>query len=190
MEIKIKPEIRFLKNMEAVIYDREWLKEAGDFELYYVYRRVKEKKGLRYDITKMLPRMLGKEFPKTKGHEHSRKFQEIYRVLSGKAIFLFQKYKNRKIEDVYAVKAKIGNVIIVPPYYGHLIINPSKKNLKVANWLSKKCKNSYKLFEKLRGGCYLYTRDGWVKNKKYKKVPKLRFEKPLKKLPKNLDFLK
>lgn len=189
MEIRKKPEIRFLNDMKGVVYDQEWLKKTANFEIYYMYRGVKTKGELRYDITKIKAKMLGKEFPKTKGHEHLKNFQEVYKVFKGKAIFLFQKYRNNKIEDVYAVRAKTGAVIIVPPYYGHITINPSKEELIIANWISKKCKNSYNLFEKRQGACYYYTKSGWIKNKNYKKVPGLRFKKSLKKMPKNLDFL-
>lgn len=189
MEIRKKPEIRFLNDMKGVVYDQEWLKKTANFEIYYMYRGVKTKGELRYDITKIKAKMLGKEFPKTKGHEHLENFQEVYKVFKGKAIFLFQKYRNNKIEDVYAVRAKTGAVIIVPPYYGHITINPSKEELIIANWISKKCKNSYNLFEKRQGACYYYTKSGWIKNKNYKKVPGLRFKKSLKKMPKNLDFL-
>jgi oxalate decarboxylase/phosphoglucose isomerase-like protein (cupin superfamily) len=42
----------------------------------------------------------------------------------------------------------------------------------------------------MKGGCYYYTKSGWVKNKNYEKTPELRFEKPLKSIPKNIDFLK
>lgn len=187
---KKKPEIRFLYNLKTVIYDQKWLETAANFEVYYMYRGVKKKGGLRYDITKISARMLGREFSKTKGHEHSKNFQEVYKVLAGKAVFLFQKYKNKKVEDVYAVKAESGSVVIVPPGYGHITINPSKTELKIANWISKKCRNSYNLFEKKQGACYYYTKSGWIKNKNYKRVPKLRFGKPLKKIPQNLDFLK
>jgi oxalate decarboxylase/phosphoglucose isomerase-like protein (cupin superfamily) len=39
------------------------------------------------------------------------------------------------------------------------------------------------------GFCYYYTIDGWVENKNYKKIPKLKKKKPSKKMPKNLKFL-
>ena len=134
--------------------------------------------------------MLGEEFPKTIGHDHSKKFQEVYEVLRGNAIFIFQRYKNNKIKDVYAVRAKAKETVLVPPGYGHVTINPCKKELKMANWISEKCKNSYSIFKKFHGACYYYTKRGWIKNENYKKIPKLYFKKPLKKLPENLDFLK
>jgi len=187
---KIKPEIRFLNEMKRVLYNKNWAKKAPNFPVYYMYRGVKRKGSLRYDITLLPPKMLGEEFPKTKGHEHSKKYGEIYTVLKGKAIYLIQKWKNKKIKDVYFVRAKKGEAVIIPPDYGHITINPSKKELIEANWISEKCKNIYDLFEKKGGACYYYTKKGWIKNKNYGKIPKLRFKKPLKSVPKNLNFLK
>jgi glucose-6-phosphate isomerase len=185
-----KPEIRYLYDMKNVLYDQTWLKTAKNFGVYYIYRSVKTQDGLRYDITEIAPKMLGKEFPKTKGHIHTKNFSELLNVLEGQAFYLFQKSKGKNVEDVYVVKAQKGDFIKVPPEYNHLTINPSKKKLKMANWISKKCKNDYSFFEKMQGACYYYTKSGWLKNKNYKKIPKLRFEKPLKEMPKNLDFLK
>lgn len=185
-----KPEIRYLYEMKDVIYDKEWLKRTPNLALYYIWRGVKKKKGLRYDITVLPARMLGEEFVKTKGHEHSNKYSELYIVLQGEAIYLLQKGEKERVVDVYAVKAKKGEMVIIPASYGHLTINPSRKDLKEANWISENCQNRYGLFEKMGGACYFYTKSGWIRNKNYKKVPKLRFEKPLKKIPKNLDFLK
>ena len=145
MEIK-KPDIRYLSDMKKVLYDQGWAKSAPDLELYYMYRGIKRKTGLRYDITVIPPKMLGKEFVKTKGHEHSGKYGELYTVLEGEALYLLQKHKKNKIEDVYAVKAKKRESVIVPPYYGHITINPLKKKLVEANWLCKKCQNLYGLF--------------------------------------------
>lgn len=182
-------EIRYLNGIKEVLYDKAWAKTAPNLELYYMYRGEKEKNRLRYDITIVPPQMLGKEFTKTLGHEHSNNFGEIYTVLSGEALYLIQKVKQNKIEDVYAVKAKKGESAIIPSGYGHITINASKKILKESNWIAKDCKNIYDLFLKNRGACYYYTDKGWIKNKNYKSVPKLRFKKPLKLIPKNLDFL-
>ena len=185
-----RAKIRYLNDMKEVLYDKRWAKTAPNLELYYMYRQIKEKGGLRYDITIIPPRMLGKEFVKTKGHRHVNKYGEIYLVLDGKGIFLMQKTKNSKVEDVYAIKAKKGEVVIIPPFYAHTTINPTKKELKIGNWVAKNCKNTYKKIQKMKGFCYYYTSSGWKKNKKYSKIPKLYFKKPLKSLPKNLDFLK
>jgi glucose-6-phosphate isomerase len=182
----IKPDIRRPQDMKRALYDKKWAKVAPDYELYYMYRGIKEKDGLRYDITVFPPLMLGNEFIKTKGHEHIGDFGEAYIVLKGKAIFLAQKRTNKKIEDVFAVKAGRGQVILIPVGYGHITINPSKKTLEVGNWQKKECRSDYKMFDKMNGACYYYTNKGWVKNKMYKNTPVLRFVRPLNSLPKNL----
>jgi len=187
---KIKPQIRFLNEMKAVLYDQKWVKATPNFEVYYIWRGVKKKDGLRYDITIIPSKMLGQEFAKTKGHQHSNEYSELYVVLEGEAIFLIQKSKNNLVEDVYAIKTKKNDIVIIPPNYYHLTINPFQDELKIANWVNKKCQNIYNLFERRQGACYYYTKSGWLKNKNYKKIPKLRFEKPLKSMPENLDFLK
>ena len=219
---KIKPEVRYLHDMKKVLYDKEWAKNAPNFELYYIYRGLKTKNGIRYDITLIPARMLGEEFVKTKGHYHLGSYGELYKILAGESIFLIQK---KGVKDVYFVKAKKGEYVLIPPQYGHTIINPSSKTespspekgtkvkksakksfssfvssltrwtkssspLKIANWVSKDCQSDYKSIERKRGFCYYYTKSGWVKNKFYKQIPKLHFEKPLKERPKNLEFLK
>lgn len=187
---KIKPDIRFLYDMKMVLYDRNWLKKTQNLEIYYIYRGIKKEKGLRYDITVIPPRMLGREFVKTKGHEHSGKYPELYTVLKGQAFYLVQKFKKNKIEDVYVVRAKKGESIIIPPFYGHITINPFfKQELIEANWVCEKCKNIYTLFEKKQGACYYYLNSGWLKNKNYRNTPQLKFKKPFKKIPKDLSFL-
>lgn len=183
-----KPDIRFLYDMKKVLFDQKWLKKAKNVKLYEMYRGVKKKGELRYDITIIPSLMLGKEFVKTAGH--FQKSAELYKVLQGEAIFLIQKCDKKIVEDVFAVKAKRNDAVIVPSFYGHVAINPKKEELKIANWVSEKCKNIYTKAKLNKGFCYFYTESGWVKNENYKKVPKLRFEKPLKKMPKNLEFLK
>ncbi len=194
MEVKlknIKPDVRRLYDMEKVIYDKKWLKKTSNSDLYYMYRGIKRKGGLRYDITIVPAKMLGSEFVKTKGHEHIGNYGEIYIVLEGKAIYLMQKRKGKEITDVFAIKAKKGDVAIIPSGYGHITINPSKKDdLKMANWMADKVKSDYTPILKMEGACYYYIEKGWIKNKNYKKVPKLRFKKARKTMPKSLDFLR
>lgn len=183
-----KLEVRYLKDLKNLLYDKEWSKTTSNFKIYSMYRGVRKKGELRYDITIIPPRMLGKEFVKTKGHYHRGTFGELYKVLGGKAIFLIQRGEER-IEDVYYQKAKGGEYILIPPHYGHVTINPSTKILKISNWISSKCESDYKFIEKKRGACYYYTVFGWVKNKNYKRVPRLKDKKSLRKMPENLDLL-
>lgn len=187
---KLTPDVRELDDVRGVLYDQVWAQSAPNMPLYFMYRKVKQENGLNHNITVTPARMLGKEFVKTKGHVHIGPYQEIYIVEEGEALYLMQKTNGEQVEDVYAVRAKRGECIIIPSYYGHITINPSKtEDLKTGDWTSENCKSDYSLFEKLHGGCYYYTEEGWVKNENYKNVPPLRFEEALKEVPKDLSFL-
>jgi len=203
MEVKLEnviPDVRTLDELKNVAYDKTWLATAQDTDLYYMYRGVEEKDGLRYDITIIPAVMLGAEFSKTKGHYHIGKYQEVYTVLEGTSIYLLQKKKSGsddEIEDAIAIACQKGDVIVIPPNYGHITINPSATDkLTMANWISKDCKSDYSLFEKLQGACYYYIlqpdsgQASWIKNPNYKIVPELRSEEPLKETPKDLSFLR
>jgi len=190
MEENKGPQTRILEELEDVVYDRNLAKRYPSLELYYMHRGVRREGDLRYDITIMPAQMLGEEFVKTKGHNHQKGMQELYTILMGEAIFLMQKTKNDVVEDVFAVKAKEGDWIMIPPHYAHITINPSEKELKMANWVSEECKSVYEGIAKMGGACYFYTRSGWIKNKNYKNIPEIRFEQPLKEKPEDLRFLK
>jgi glucose-6-phosphate isomerase, archaeal len=195
---KLKPDIRYLEDMKDVVYDREWLKTAPNLELYYMYRDLAEtetdfmniiKNDLRYDITILKPKRLGKEFNKTIGHDHplvpatNITYPEIYQIMEGRAIFLLQDSENNKIKDVIAIKAKKDDIIIMPPNYEHLMINLGKTDLKTCNWITRTFPaNIYKPFKSRHGFSY-YALKGllgikWIKNSNYESIPKIRFEKP------------
>ena len=200
----LTPDIRKLGDMKEVIFDKKWLESAEDFDLYYMYRKVKQENGLNHNITVIPAKMLGIEFIKTAGHIHVGPQQEIYTVEEGEAIFLMsritgsrqagQKNQEYVVEDVFAVKAKKGESVVIPSFYGHVTINPSDKDLKTGDWSSVNTKSDYSLFKRLCGACYFYIKERgeakWIKNGNYKNVPELRFEEPLKETPENLDFLK
>ena len=113
MEVKKKnPDIRFLYDIKGVVYDKKWFRGAKNFPIYYMYRGLKRNGELRYDITVIPPKMLGKEFVKTKGNRNSKGYQELYTVLKGKALFFMQKTKGKIIEDAFVMEAKSRNPIL------------------------------------------------------------------------------
>ncbi len=186
-----KPSVRQLKEMQKVLYDKDFARKNGSLELYEVHRNLKKDGDLRYDVTVIKPLMLGQEFVRTKGNCNSMGFQELYTVLEGEAIFFLQKFQEKKVEKAVALKAKAGQWVIVPPYYWVVTINPSSETtLETGNWVSNNTENMYKALEKTGGQCYYYTLQGWVKNNNYEIVPELRFEAPLEKRPESLDFLR
>lgn len=114
---KIKnADIRRLNDMKEVIYDQGWLKTAPNFELYYMLRGLKEKNGIRYDVTIIPPRLLGKEFIKTKGHYHFKNCPEVYKVLSGQGIFLLQKLKKVLLKKFIILRQRRNNMFLFPRF--------------------------------------------------------------------------
>ncbi|WP_456468010.1 glucose-6-phosphate isomerase family protein [Archaeoglobus sp.] len=188
---KFSAEVRKASDLKPVLAFPDKLKE--DFDAYYMFRdsykneedRKKiEVAGLRYDYTVIPPNSIGGEYIKTYGHYHPEvadgtTYPEVYQVLKGEAIFLIQKREDDKIVDVLAVIAKEGDVVIVPPNYGHVTINPTDKELITANWVCRDFKSIYGPYTEKRGGCYYYINGKWVKNEKYEKVPELRIAKPV-----------
>ncbi|MCD1294736.1 glucose-6-phosphate isomerase [Methanocella sp. CWC-04] len=180
--------------MTDVIYDIEWLKNAPDMELYYMYRDVHMSRqdhsiildnGLRYDITVIPPARLGSEFIKTAGHYHPYKgdtgytFPEVYEVLKGKAHYLLQKCEGGRMADVVMIEAVEGDKVIIPPNYGHVTINPSNKELKMANWVSRNFESIYEPYKKCGGAAYYELTDGrLIKNARCDQVPEIRYLKP------------
>lgn len=193
---KLEPDIRYLEDMQNMIYDRKWLKTAPNLELYYMYRDLAEtdddltkiiKSELRYDITIIKPIKMGKEFNKTAGHDHpvvpgtDITYPELYEVLEGKAIFILQDSKENRIKNIIAIKAKKGDKIIIPPNHEHLIINIGKKDLKVCNWISRSFSTHiYKPFKMKHGFGYYALKSlfgiKWIKNPSYESIPSLKFD--------------
>ena len=183
MYSEIKPEIRYLKDLKGIVFDEKAIKKfGGNTKLYYMYRGLKFLNGIRYDITVIPGIIINKKYNKTFGHFHNKNFREIYKVLEGTAIFYLQ---DKNVKKIISIKAKKNDFIVIHSGFGHITINPSEKILVISNLISKKCKNDYGVFKKMKGSAYFYTKNGWIKNKNYKNLPKIKFEKPLKNLPKD-----
>jgi len=193
---KVSPATRFLKDIKEVLVQKELSKPA---ELYYMYRalhKIKDaqeiaKNKLRYDVTIIRPDRLGNEFMKTAGHYHPGDFGELYEVLSGSAWCLLQKRNagdERIIEDVILVKAETGDKIVIPPGYGHILINITGDYLVTSNWVSAEFSSEYELYEKARGAAYYIFEDSlgerFEVNPYFKEVPRIRMAKPAKEIKK------
>lgn len=197
-----EPDIRMLDDMEGVVWDREWLRNARNMPLYYMYRDLYlprhrntiKNRDIRYDITVIPPNTLGKEYVKTKGHYHPEvkdgvSYPEIYEVIDGEAHYLMQKKGPGGIEDVILVEAEAGDKVIIPPNYGHITINPADRQLKMANWVSSRFESIYEDMVEKRGGAYYETADGSLhENPRYDSVPDLRKKEPVE-VP-DLDIMK
>jgi glucose-6-phosphate isomerase len=158
--------------------------------VYYMYRDVARSsedrswlaaQDLRFDITVIPPRELCGEYNKTKGHYHpddpsGTGYPEIYEVLAGEAHYLIQ---NKDCSDVVMIAACAGDVVIVPPGYGHVTINPTRSTiLQMANIVSSKFSSNYHGYEANNGAAFFeWIKEGFVKNPAYRNHPHLRIVK-------------
>jgi glucose-6-phosphate isomerase len=162
-----------------------------DEPLYFMYRDLAKSDAdrhwlhthcLRYDMTVIPPRDLCGEWVKTKGHYHPDNpagtgYPEIYEVLDGKAHFLLQSHT---LDDVVMIPAEAGDLVIMPPGYGHITINPSKdRTLVMVNIVSTAFESEYMEYESLHGAAYFeFTSGDLRKNQNYPAVPPVRHVRP------------
>lgn len=120
---------------------------------------------IRYDVTRIPPRTICGEWIKTKGHYHplapdGLAYPEIYEVLEGAAYYLLQK---RDLTDIVLVRAEKGDLVLIPPGYGHVTINPTVETLTMANLVSSDFASEYLPYEQMKGGAYYIFSDGSMK---------------------------
>jgi glucose-6-phosphate isomerase len=171
---KIAHSVRTLGQMRQVLAfpDREEDLPA-DMPLYFMYREAGKFGSIRYDITRIAAREVCGEFNKTFGHMHppspaGTPWSEVYEVLEGEAHFLLQKVSQLGVEDAALLSAKKGDCFIIPPGYGHVTVNPGKKELLMANLVSGGFEADYSMFAQRRGACFYELAEGkLLKNKNY-----------------------
>ena len=180
-----KPSVRDAEDLMEVLADRSC---TATGPVYYMYRDISRSdadrrwlsaQDLRFDITVIPPREICGEFIKTKGHYHPDNplgigYPEIYEVLDGMAHFLIQ---NRDFSDIVMIAAAAGEIVVIPPGYGHVTINPSKNTaLQMANIVSTRFESDYRGYESLHGAAYFEkVKEGFVKNPAYTAPSSLRF---------------
>jgi glucose-6-phosphate isomerase len=179
------PSVRDAKDLREVLADRSY---TATGPVYYMYRDISRSdadrcwltaQDLRYDITVIPSREICGEFIKTKGHYHpdnpsGNGYPEVYEVLAGMAHFLIQ---NRDFSDIVMIAALAGEIVVIPPGYGHVTINPSKNSvLQMANIVSTRFESDYREYESLHGAAYFeMVEEGFVKNPAYAASSSLRF---------------
>lgn len=184
---KLIPDVRRFSELKVVLKHPEKVKEDG--AAYFMYRDLPPLRGkwARFDITLIPNWKVGDELAKTKGHYHlspspdKPSYPEIYQVLIGRALYLLQRHGNSfsDIIDFIEVEAQQGDVVIIPPGYGHVTVNPGDGILIISNIIYREVKSDYSPYEKLRGAAYYYTTSGFERNDLYSRVPEIRHEKPL-----------
>jgi glucose-6-phosphate isomerase len=178
------PSVRTIHEMRPVLANPACTCEEP---LYFMYRDLARSDAdrdwlhrhcLRYDLTVIPGRDLCGECVKTKGHYHPDNpqgvgYPEMYEVLEGAVHYLLQ---SRSLDDVALVSASAGDIVIIPPGYGHVSINPSAiRPLVMANIVSTAFESVYWEYEVLHGGAYYEMTDGdLIKNPHYPPMPPIR----------------
>ncbi len=197
---RLEPAVRTVGDMAEVLADANYARAALASEaekskvLYYMHRNVHKaedertlsKYRRRYDVTVIPPAMLGKEYVKTVGHYHelSRKgvsFPELYEVMYGAAHFLIFKRRriagkdvDDRIQDAILIEAVAGDRVFVPPDYGHVMINPTKRVLVTNNIVEWKFKSLYGPVGKMAGAPYFeLAGEKAVANERFAELPPL-----------------
>jgi len=179
-----EPSVRTIGEMRSVLATAECNCEGP---LYFMYRDLARSDAdwhwlhghhLRYDLTVIPPLDLCGEYIKTKGHYHPDNphgvgYPEMYEVLEGTVHYLVQ---SRPLRDVALIAADAGDVVIVPPGYGHVSINPSPdQTIVMANIVSTAFESEYGEYETLHGAAYYEMSGGTlVKNPHYPHAPPVR----------------
>ncbi|MDR2945066.1 MAG: glucose-6-phosphate isomerase [Methanosarcinales archaeon] len=191
-KVSTKHSTRKIGDMKDVLMDQEQV-TYPDKILYDMYREVhlsedelqKMKEArLRYDITVIPPAILGSEYVKTAGHYHPcpeycgaelLSYPEVYQVIRGTATYLLQK---RDLSDFIIVEAGEGDVVLIPPNYGHVTVNAGGEELVMANWVSDAFASEYEPVRCKAGLAYYVTENGIIQNNNYDRMPPLSFCKP------------
>jgi len=95
-------------------------------------------------------------------------------VLSGQARYIIQKAgaTDGSIERALCIDAAEGDVVVMPPDFGHVTVNPGPEPLVMANWVASNFDSVYGDY-KLRGGAcaYLLSTGELTTNPQYRDVP-------------------
>jgi glucose-6-phosphate isomerase len=183
----VVPQARTIDEVRAVLYNQT---ATGPEELYLMYRGLGWTEdidrlavySLRVDLTILHSGLVGGEYIKTAGHYHPERYAEIYQVLSGRAHYLLQKPTGADLlgtlEDVVVVEAGPGDLLYVPPGYGHVTINPDSERLVMVNVVDATFASVYGPYRARHGAAYYEVREQgqpyWIGNEHYPGSPRPR----------------
>lgn len=207
----VAPQVRTIDEIRSVLYNQT---ATGPDELYFMYRGLGwpedvarfDAYSLRFDLTVLVPGLVGGEYVKTAGHYHpplpaaagvvegahpgaeapAWTYPELYQVLSGRAHYLLQlparDGKDGALSDVVVVEAGPGDALYVPPGYGHVTINPGPEPLVMINVVDAAFASLYGPYRERHGAAYYeIEEDGrayFVPNDHYADPPEPRLAGP------------
>lgn len=163
--------VRTISQMNDVLIAKQPV--ANDYPLYFMFRALAQKAGLRYDVTLIPPKVIAGEYAKTYGHYHpiaekGLSYPEIYQVLGGKAFFILQKKRSDESVDTIVTYGEKGAVLLIPPNWGHVTINAAKDAVLVmGNLVADGFESDYADYKDNRGAALYITENGLEPNNNY-----------------------
>lgn len=173
------PSVRTYGDMKS-LYNGEDNSLEDDFWLYYMFRdiyfsaedrNIFKENLLRYDITILVPKIIGKEQNKTYGHFHpvskdGNTFQEVYEVLSWQAIYFEQSKEKSIFTPTFAWEK-----VVMKSWLWHVSINPSSDNyLVMANIIDDTFSANYGEYKDKKWWNYYYESGDWILNPAYQDI--------------------
>lgn len=171
---------RELSAMKPVLKDPN---SVGPDPVYYVLSGISD--GKWENITIITAGDYLSECPKTFGHYHTpgTTVNETYHLIEGEGILQLQKkhFENGKwipdmVDEVFLVRVKPGEEVIIRPEYGHSWSNVGDLPLiSFDDWRSGHDPSDYEDIERLQGLAYYLVKEGGeikaVPNPNYKNLP-------------------
>jgi len=178
---------RSQEKMKEVLMDPK----ADGPDIHYYMIRGGEKK---LNITVLETGTVGDEYIKTYGHYHVFDFKETYKIIHGHGLVLLQqrekdaegKFLDDKIASFKAITVGPGDVVEIPSFAGHLLVNTGTTWLVTSDdsYFNPSIDSSsmpqhadYEPVRKMQGfAYYVVEKDGkptLVKNPRYANVPEV-----------------
>lgn len=171
--------VRELAGLKTVLKDQESL---GPDPAYWVFGDISKEEWA--NLTIIAPGNYNGEYPKTFGHYHPENAStETYYLISGEGILQMQKkhLENGErvpeiVDEVYLIKAKPGDKIVITPEFGHSWSNTGTKPLiSFDDWREGHSPSDYEPISQQHGmAYYLIQENGQTKaipNPNYKDLP-------------------
>lgn len=167
-----------LADLKPVLKDPQ---SIGPDPVYFVFSEVSADSWA--NITIIQNGKIGEEYPKTFGHYHGTNNLETYHVIEGEGIlqmakkhFEGDKWVPERVDEVYFVKAKPGDEILITPEYGHSWSNTGNMPLlSFDNWRSGHTPHDYEDVERLQGLPYYLVEENKepkaISNPRYQNLP-------------------
>lgn len=190
----VEPENRYLEDIRHSLMNSD---VSGPEIVYTIAMDVGKKKdeldlkqrGLLYGVVAYAAGKLGNEPIKSQGHVHAisqiskMSTPEVYEILEGQALIYMQESIGKTAGKCYAVSAEKGDIVIVPPGWGHCTINAStEQTMCFGAWCVRDYAFDYSGLKKQHGFAYVPTFEKndsliWKKNDHYTSA-KLIIKKP------------